>query len=286
VGDVVHTGVVQGEALLRPDNGVVQSSTKASAQAVSVLGGVIRIGSIVAEGSSSAQGPGGRAGTTGHVAISDITVAGQTFSLADDEINVGGASFPVDSAPAHDFLDALNGALAPSGCRLSILGPASTYPQGFLLSRKPPVIGVAKDGTYAASMNGGMLVLCDVPKSVSDPTTFSPQRVQILLGFEYSMARAANAPGGFTFGGLLSGVPKPPRDVTVVHQIPGTPGRTAVVATAPDAPTGAPQALSSVPRSVRIQPLGRGTRWALIGVGALLLAAATNLAARRLRSIV
>jgi hypothetical protein len=134
-------------------------------------------------------------------------------------------------------------------------------------------------------MNGGMLVLCDIPKSASDPTTFSPQRAQILLGFEYSMARAANAPGGFTFGGLLSGVPKSPQDVTVVHQIPGTPGRSAAFGKTLDAPAEAPQALSSAPRSVRFEPLGRGTRWALVGVGALLLAAATNLAARRLRGI-
>ena len=286
VGDVIHTGAVQGEALLRPVRGVVQSYTRASAKAVSILGGVIRVGSIEAEGTSNAQGPGGKAATTGHVAISNITAAGQTFSLANDEITVAGQTFPVDSGAGQSFVEGLNGALSPSGCQLSFLGPASSYPQGYLLSRKPPRLGVAGDGTFAASMNGGMLVLCDIPKSISDPTTFSPQRAQILVGFEYSMARANNPPGGFSFGGLVSGITKPAHEVTVVHTIPGTVGKPAVTARTPDVPA-APQqqALSSLPRSVRVSPLAQGIRWALIAAGLALLMLATNVAARKLRSL-
>jgi len=287
IGAVIHTGAVQADALLRPVKGVVQSHTRASAKAVTILGGVIRIGSIEAEGSSSSEGPGRKAGTTGHVAISNITAAGQTFSLADDEITLAGQTFPVDSSAGQSFLEALNGALSPSGCKLSILGPASQYPQGYLLSRKPPRLGVASDGTYAASMNGGMLILCDMPKSLSDPTTFSPQRAQILVGFEYSMARANNAPGGFGFGGLVGHIIKPARDITVTHTIPGTNGAAAVAAKTADAPPSIPaqQALSSAPRSVRVIPLSGAARWLLVAIGIALLLAATNLAMRRLRSL-
>jgi len=287
IGGVIHTGAVQGEALLRPNNGVVQSFTRASAKAVTILGGVIRIGSIEAEGSSNAQGPGGKAGTTGHVAITNITAAGQTFSLANDEISIAGQSFPTDSSQAQSFMESLNAAMAASGCKLSILGPAEKYPQGYLLSRKPPRLGVAKDGTYAASMNGGMLILCDIPKNISDPTTFSPQRAQILVGFEYSMARAANAPGGFNFGGLVGGITQPVHNVTLVHDIPGTPGKAPNVA--PTAATALqqarPQALGTTPQSSRLVPLSRGTRWALIALGIVLLMIATNAAARKLRSL-
>jgi hypothetical protein len=289
IGGVIHTGVVQGEALLRPNNGVVQSFTRASAKAVTILGGVIRIGSIEAEGTSNAQGPGGKAGTTGHVAISNITAAGQTFSLANDEISVGGQTFPTSSEQAHSFMDGLNASLASTGCKLAILGPAEKYPQGFLLSRKPPRLGVAKDGTFAASMNGGMLILCDIPASISSPTTFTPQRAQIVVGFEYSMARAAQPPGGFSFGGLLGSI-KPPHNVTVVTNIPGTAGTKsrakvdASTATAPSTQT-QPQALAPTAQSSRITPLARGTRWALIALGVVLLMIATNVAARRLRGL-
>jgi hypothetical protein len=285
VGAVIHTGAVQGEALLRPVNGVVRTSTRASAKAVTILGGAIRIGSIEAEGSSSSEGPGGTAATTGHVAISNISAAGQTFSLANDEITFAGQTVPVDSSPAQSFIEGLNGALSPTGCQLSLLGPASSYPQGYLLSRKPPALGVAKDGTYAASMNGGMLVLCDLPKSISDPTTFSPQRAQILVGFEYSMARANDAPGGFSFGGLAGGISKPAHELTVTHTLPGTKGTAAVAAKAVDAPASQQQALSSLPRSVRVNPLSAATRWVLIAAGLAALIVATNIAMRRLRSL-
>src|SRR5205823_12105019 len=86
-----------------------------------------------------------------------------------------------------------------------VMGPASPYPQGFLLSRKPPALGTAKDGTFAASMYGGMLILCDVPHSATDPTTFTPQRVQILIGFVYSMARAVKDDAGFGTGDFFAG---------------------------------------------------------------------------------
>jgi hypothetical protein len=289
IGGVIHSGAVQGEALLRPNKGVVESSTRASAKAVTILGGVIRIGSIEAEGSSNAEGPGGKAATRGHVAITNITAAGQTFSLADDEISFGGQSFPTSSQQAHSFMDGLNASLASSGCKLAILGPAEKYPQGYLLSRKPPTLGVAKDGTYAASMNGGMLVLCDIPASISGPTTFTPQRAQILVGFEYSMARAVNAPGGFSFGGLLGGAIKPPHTVTVVNNIPGTSGTKPQqdVGGGGQGPSMQPQqqALGASPQSARVTPLAAGTRWALIAAGLILLMVATNVAARKLRNI-
>jgi hypothetical protein len=283
VGSVVHAGNVSGDALLRPNEGHVESASRASAESISILEGVIRIGSVEAEGLSTADGPGGKASTTGHVAVSNINAGGQTFSVANDELTVAGQSFPVSSAEARSFVDSLNTTLQPTGCNLTILGPAERFPQGFLLARKPPKLGVEADGTFGASMHGGLLVLCDIPAGISEPTTFSPQRVQILVGFEYTMARAAVAPGGFGLGGLIGGAPN-------IAQT--TPGQTTTVTTgaevAPSTPSQAPtgsqrQALAPRRTSVSVRPFGAATRWILVVIGFVLLMLATNVAARRLR---
>jgi hypothetical protein len=66
-------------------------------------------------------------------------------------------------------------------------------------------MGVAADGSLAASMQGGLLVLCDLPQSATAPTGFSPQRMQVLIGFAYTGVAATDEPGGFGLGGLLGG---------------------------------------------------------------------------------
>jgi hypothetical protein len=246
---------------------------------------VIRIGSVEAEGLSTAEGPGRKASSTGHVAISNVTAGGQTFSIANDELTVAGQTFPITSPEARSFMSSLNSTLSSTGCKLTVLGPAERFPQGFLLSRKPPKIGVEPDGTFGASMNGGLLILCDMPASISESTTFSPQRAQILVGFEYTMARAAVAPGGFGLGALIGGALSTTRTggtpTTVV-----TKGAEVAPPTASQAPTGAqPQALAPRPAVIRIRPLGAATRWILIAIGFVLLMLATNVAVRRLREV-
>jgi hypothetical protein len=133
-------------------------------------------------------------------------------------------------------------------------------------------------------MHGGMLVLCDIPESVSEPTTFNPQRAQILVGFEYSMARASVAPAGFTLSNLVGGVPQPPSNITIPgsETIPGS-TVTSVPPAATLPPQAAEQALASRPEGVRLTPFSNGTRWALIAAGLVLLLVATNVALRKVR---
>ena len=67
---------------------------------------------------------------------------------------------------------------------------------------------MAADGTLAASQRGGLLVVCDLPRSVTDSLFgFSPQRVQILLGFAYTSTEARANVGGFNLGDLTTAIP-------------------------------------------------------------------------------
>jgi hypothetical protein len=289
LGAVVHTGNVAADSLLRPNHGRVESQVRASGEAISILGGVIRIGSVEAEGFSTAEGPGGQATTTSHMAISNITAAGQTFSIADDSLVIAGNKVPIESQEGRGFMDSLNATLDPTGCKLTVLGPANPYPQGYLLSRKPPELGVKDDGTFGASMHGGMLVLCDIPESISEPTTFNPQRAQILIGFAYTMARAAEAPAGFNLGDLVLGGGDPAPITAVAPVTTGPATIRNQPATEPDSggTNGGPppQALESPRKIARFEPLGSATRWLLIALGGAMLIGATNFAARRLREL-
>ncbi len=288
LGSVLHTGALDATSLLQPEHGVVTSTARASAHEVSVLGGAVRIGGVEAEGTSTAQGPGGADGTNSHVALSDISAGGQVFSVADDAITVAGNTFPIDSSAGQAFLNNVNAGLDATGCKLSVLGPANPYPQGFLLSRKPPQIGVAKDGTFAASMHGGMLILCDLPQDVTTPTTFTPQRVQILVGFVYSMARATKGDAGFGTGDFLAGagsINTPSKTVDV----PGPSAAPAPVVAAKTDTNNVPQTQAlpaSAGRTIRYRPLARSTRIIFIVFGILLLIVATNVASRRLKELV
>lgn len=286
-GPILHTGPLEADSTLQPVHGVVTSAARASAHDIKILDGVIRIGSVEAQGVSTAEGPGGKDSTTGHIAMTNITAGGQTFSVAEDEITVANQRFPIDSSAGQAFLQNLNNGLAPTGCKLSVMGPASPYPQGFLLSRKPPALGMAKDGTFAASMYGGMLILCDVPHSVSDPTTFTPQRVQILVGFVYSMARAVKDDAGFNLADLAGGgttITSPSKTFTETGRSNTQPVVTPVVSSAPAVQ---PQAFTpSVGRTIRYKPLAMSTRIAFIVIGIVLLIAATNFASRKIREVV
>jgi len=288
LGPILHTGPLEADSMLQPVHGVVTSNARASAHDVKVLDGVIRIGSVEAEGVSTAEGPGGKDSTTGHIALTNITAAGQTFSVAEDEITVANQRFPIDSSAGQAFLENLNNGLAGTGCKLSVMGPASPYPQGFLLSRKPPALGTAKDGTFAASMYGGMLILCDLPHAATDPTTFTPQRVQILVGFVYSMARAVKDDAGFGTGDFFAGTKTfntPSRTLTIAA--PPVKPSTVVAAKVDTAPISQqPQAFAPSGRTIRYKPLAMSTRIALIAIGIVLLIAATNFASRRLKELV
>ncbi len=289
IGAVVHTGPVAGESLLRPDHGAVKTFARASANAVKILGGVIRIGSVEVEGASSAEGPGGTAGTSGHVALIDVEAGGQKFTVADNHLTIAGQTFAIPSDGAQAAMNAINAGLDPTGCKLTLLGPAEKYPQGYILARKPPKIGVAKDGTFAASMHGGMLVFCDIPKSITEPTTFTPQRAQILVGFAYSMAKANTASEGFGIGDLAG-----PTTINTPSKTISEVSRSVRDVDAPAAPeagrstdvTNAPQAFTPSRRVIPYTPLGMTARVIFILIGVALLIAATNLASRRLKELV
>jgi hypothetical protein len=283
IGPLVAAGEISAHALLRPRSGHLESTVDATAQSVSIGGGAIQIGSVRAEGGSSATGPGGKAFSEARITIADIEAGGQRFSIANKRVIVGSNVYPIGSSEAQSFFNAVNAGLEPTGCHITAVSPAEVYPQGFLLKRKPPTIEVAKDGTYAASMEGGLLILCDVPEEISAPTTFQPQRVQFLVGFAYTMAQALEAPGGFGLAGLAGGatttVVRPPAEIAA----PPPAERVAPQAPAPAEPaarTLGPQAAGPV--NVR-QPLPRGLRGTLFALGLVLMLVLAQIGVRRLR---
>ena len=216
---VVTTGSVASDALAHPVNDVLQSQTSSAASAVSILGGVIKIGSVLATGQSATNGKAGGGSSRADVKLSDITAGGQTFSLASSsdngkeqvELSAAGQTVPVDSSAGKGVIDAVNQAIGPQGCTLTPLTTPSSYPQGFLFSRPDPTLGIKPDGSVAASMRGGLLIVCTMPHAVTDNLDgFSPERFQVLLGFAYTGVTATSSIGGFNLGDLggatLSGV--------------------------------------------------------------------------------
>lgn len=200
---VLTSGPATAEGTSGPVEGKLISDASATAHGVDILGGVIRIGALTVHGRSAASGAPGGATTAGDVRFADMTVAGTPVALANDVITVAGQSAPVDSTVGRSLVDQLNAGLAPSKCRLAVLSQPGVYPQGFILSRPAPKVGVRADGTEAASMFAGMQVLCDVPQSVSSQAGgFSPERVQIVLGFAFTSAKVAGDPGGFGLSDL------------------------------------------------------------------------------------
>jgi hypothetical protein len=201
-GISIGGGVADGGA--RPASGVLQSAASARASDVKLADGAVTIRSVEANGASHTNGQPGGAATDSRVALTDVTAGGVQFSVANDRIVLAGTTVPLDAASTATLVTTINGALAPAGCRIDLLSHPEAYPQGFLLGRKPPTIGVSADGSLAASMQGGLLVVCDLPKDATEPTTFSPQRMQVLVGFAYTGVAANAEPGGFSLGSLGS----------------------------------------------------------------------------------
>jgi len=207
---------VASDALARPDHDLLASDTESRATGVSILGGLMTIKSVVARGHSVTTGKAGGAQSSAQVLLSDIAVGGQTFSIASGSVNgkevttltAAGQTVPIDSPYGQQVMDAANGVLKPQGCTMAVLASPAKYPQGYIFSRPDPEIGLKADGSLASSYRGGLTLVCSMPRSVSDPTTFSPQRMQVLFGFAYTSTSVQAEIGGFNFsdiGGLDSG---------------------------------------------------------------------------------
>jgi hypothetical protein len=288
-GPAATVAAAAADAHARPDDNVMKGSTSSRAEGVSLAGGAVTVATIEASGHSEVTGKPGGQRTEAHVALTDVVAGGTRFSLVNDKVVVGGQEMAVDSAAAQSFFDSLNAGLAPSRCTIALGTEPAKYPQGFLLSRKEPRIGTADDGTYAASMRGGLIVLCDLPDELGTGTDFKPQRLQAVLGFAFTAASATAEPGGFGIGDLAgpSGDIRTPSgaDVAGVEvAAPATPS----LDPAPIVPA-TPQALRPA-RAARAVPTPLGdfdmdpaTRWLLGLASVVVWAALTHAGASRLR---
>lgn len=210
-GPYVTSGTVTSEGIARPVQNTLLADTASKASDISILGGALKVGSVVATGHSQTTGKPGGASSTAQVLISDIEAGGQKFSLSSANVDgkeqlqltVAGQTVPADSSAAKAVIDAVNAAIEPQGCSIAPMTSPDRYPQGFLFARPQPDMGVKPDGTLASSYRGGLLVTCDIPRTVSDPTTFTPQRMQLLLGFAWTSTAATGEPLGFGLDSLL-----------------------------------------------------------------------------------
>jgi len=185
----------------------------------------------------------------------------------------------------------VNQSLKPQGCNIAVLSTPDRYPQGFVFSRPLPEIAVKADGSYAASMRAGLLVECDLPESVTGLTTFSPNRVQAVIGFAYSKVEANDEPGGFGLGSLgsfTSGafIDVPPITVSVPLPATITTDLSPLTAPAPATPSTAAAVPAPSPKTriiATFHPLGSSTRWLALVLGLVAFAALTHLGIVRLR---
>jgi len=218
---VVVNGAIVSDALSHPLKDTLDSITSTRASGISIMGGALTIGSVVASGHSITTGKPGGGSSEAEIAINDIQAGDMKFGLASSTVNgqdevrlrVGTQTMSLDSTSGRAVIDAVNGVLQPQGCTLTPLSTPSTYPQGFLFSRPAPEIGVSADGSLAASYRGGLLVVCDMPVAVTKNFGgFSPERFQMLIGFAYTSTVVKSASvGGFNLGDLsgpvVGGVP-------------------------------------------------------------------------------
>jgi hypothetical protein len=153
-------------------------------------------------------------------------------------------------------------------------------------------VGLAEDGSFAGSMQAGLLVLCDLPDELSAGTDLKPQRMQAVIGFAYTAANSEAEPGGFGIGDLGSGVLgqsfTAPASLTPSALPTATPAFTPVEAAAAPAP--APTKLQARPAASRLAPLADfamdpATRWVLGLVCVVVWAALTHAGARKLRQV-
>lgn len=199
---VVTSGAATADGVSRTVHDQLVSDDIAHVSGLSILG-VIDIGSVSVSGHSTVNGKRGGAATAATVTLADMTLAGVPASLTNNQITVAGQSAPVGSPAGQALLAQVNQQLKPVGCTATVLAHPADYPQGFVLARKPPDLGVAADGHLASSMQGGMLFVCNLPKSVTSQLGgFSPERVQVLVGFAFTSAQALANTGGFGLGDL------------------------------------------------------------------------------------
>lgn len=240
VGPGVTVRAGSAHATAGPVRGLLSASASARTKHVSILDGLIEVESVVARGASHTDGRAGGARTEASVDLLGVSAGGTRFDVRDGDLLIDGERLPLDGAAARAVLRSVRAALAPSGCGITVLDAPDTYPQGFLFTRPVPELGVADDGSLAASMTGGLLVQCDLPQDLTAPTGFSPQRVQVMLGFVYTSVAARGEIGGFGPGDIGQGT-----------DLGGTGGGLAKVG-APPASPGAPGA--AAPAGVAATP--------------------------------
>ena len=295
---VLTAGHVGGDALARPVKDTLDASSASRADNISIAGGVVKIGAVVASGHSATTGQPGGATTRAAISVSDIDAGGVTFGVASAiadgketvDFTVAGQTVPADSSAAQSALAAANAAIKAQGCSLTLVGSPENFPQGFLFSRPQPEIGVKPDGTLAASYRGGLLIVCDMPRSVTDNLdNFSPERFQVLVGFAFTSASAHGEVGGFGLGDLTTPTPGAGSGVlgsTTLAPAPVSTGGQDVPSLSAAPPPAAPSAAPSVRRAApaaAIVPYRMGTaaRWAVGILGLLVWAFLTHLGARR-----
>jgi hypothetical protein len=207
LGPAVSVGGGAADGRGGPVDGVLHSTASARVSDLSILEGLITADSVEAHGASHLDGSPGGATTEASVDITGLSIAGTTFDLRDGDLVVAGSRLPVGGSAAGAVLAEVAAALAPSGCGLSVLDSPASYPQGFLFARPEPELGVADDGHLAASMAAGILVQCDLPQDLTGPTEFSPQRMQVAIGFAFTSVTAQADIGGFGIDDIGGGTP-------------------------------------------------------------------------------
>lgn len=303
VGPAVAIATTSADALIRPVKNVLESTTGARAEGISIAGGAITIAAVEAAGESRVSGKPGDEATAARVSLSDVVAGDSRFAIEDGQLIIGGQGVPVDSAAARQALDGVNEGLAGSGCRIDLVSSPGKYPQGFLFSRPEPRTGLDEAGKFAGSMAGGFVVLCDLPQDLTANTDFNPQRVQVVVGFAYTAVSAEEETGGFgigDLGGVFSDAPLAPASPVVagIDVARGLePAPAAGAALAPDSGVAPPAEEAATPperspgTSEVAQPIvadfdmDASTRW-IVGILSLVVwAALTHAGAQRLRGL-
>lgn len=239
----VPTGA--GDLLIRTVDGTLESGASARAAGVSVLGGLLTVDSVEVRSATSLTGEAGEAATESLVNLIGVEVAGTRFDLRNGTVVVDGEPVSDTEVGPGDALAPVGDALAERGCRLTVLDNARRYPQGFLFSRGEPVTGIAEDGSSAGSMAGGLLLVCDIPDPLAEPTGFSPQRVQVLIGFAMSSAVTSEDVGGFDMVDVATPTADSPAGPETPPAVPAP--SPSADGTDPGPPATPPDASSAVP---------------------------------------
>ena len=301
LGPAVSVGTTAADALVKPVKGLLQATTTARAEAISIGGGAVTIAGVEATGASQVSGKAGDQVTDARIKLTDVVAGGSRFSIEGGQLVIGEQAMALDSSGARQAIEGVNTGLAAFGCRLDLVTNPARYPQGFLFSRPEPRTGVDEAGKFAGSMAGGLVVLCDLPEETSAGTEFKPQRLQVVVGFAYTSASTEDEAGGFgigDLGGVFSDTALPPPSpvvagVNVTAPLDTTPASAALapapVAT-PDASPAAPP--PEAPETTEVaQPIladfdmDPATRWAIGIVSLVVWAALTHAGAARLRGL-